>query len=309
MQHAQSVPNAPLLELRGLSFHYPNGPSFNFESATIGPGQVVVLVGASGSGKSTLMRLLRGELEPTSGSVHIAGAEVETRRKRLVLDERRAGWVPQSEDLQPMLRMEQNIAHHLLRLDEQERNARVEELSKAFHLDHLLGQRTSTLSGGQRQRVSIAKAMAGKPPVLLMDESLAQLDLRTKTSILLDLKQQVRRDGSAALLVLHDPADAQMVADQVWVMHGGTLAQQGSMEEVLQHPVSYEVAGLFWYINVVPVHWELPGKWTVQGDEKWNYAHELALGPWATEVLPPTTTVHGKITPVRFKDRLLLCGA
>ena len=264
----------PLLEIKDLTFSY-DSLNFSFGNASIHPGEIVVMVGPSGAGKSTLMRLLRGELEPEEGTVLIAGNNVETRKKRLVLDEKKAGWVPQLDDLQSMLTLEENIGHHILRMDPEDRSSRISELKKAMHLEPFTGQKTRTLSGGQRQRVSIAKAMAGKPPVMLMDESLAQLDLRTKSMILMDFKSMIKREKCAALLVLHDPSDALFVADTLWVIQNGRIAQRGKPHEIIAEPVHHEVAGLFDYINVVPSHLEPPGNWRQNGDHKWCYAHEL----------------------------------
>lgn len=300
--------STPVIEIEDLTFAYPNGPLFNFGRAEIAPGQIVVMVGTSGAGKSTLMRLLRGELEPKSGAVRVLGKPVETRKNRLVLDESKAGWVPQLDDLQPMLNGRENMGHHILRLDPEEKERRLDELVRAFRLQGVAQRRVSELSGGQRQRVSIAKAMAGSPPVLLMDESLAQLDLRTKTAVLLDLKELVRTEGVGVLLVLHDPADAMMIADQIWVMHNGALVQKGTVHEVVAEPFCYEVAGLFRHVNVVPVELQLPGPWRVQGTEKWCYAAELELGQWVDSSVEALHTPEGVLNLVRFEGQLLLCG-
>lgn len=264
----------PLVAFKDLQFSYGGDP-FQFGNASIMPGQIVVMVGPSGAGKSTLMKLLRGELDPGEGQVFIDGKQVETRKKRLVLDDSKAGWVPQLDDLQSMLSLEDNIGHHILRMDDQEKQHRIDELKKAMHLEAYSGQKTKTLSGGQRQRVSIAKAMAGRPPVLLMDESLAQLDLRTKSSILLDLKELVKRENFCALLVLHDPADALLIADELWVIQEGRLVQQGNPKSIIESPINHHIAGLFDYINVVPKDLNVPGPWRTEGDVKWLYAHDL----------------------------------
>ena len=182
----------PLLEFKDLNFSYDQ-VEFEFGSACVNPGEIVVIVGPSGAGKSTLMRLLRGELDAYSGEVIIDGTAVETRKKRLVLDETKAGWVPQLDDLQNMLSLEENIGHHIIGMHPEDREERIEALKSAMYLEQFSGQKAKTLSGGQRQRVSIAKAMAGSPPVLLMDESLAQLDLRTKSLILTDFKAMIKR--------------------------------------------------------------------------------------------------------------------
>ena len=264
----------PRLEFQDLRFAYGD-LHFDFGNASIAPGEIVVIVGPSGAGKSTLMRLLRGELDPGNGKVTIDGTPVETRKKRLVLDETKAGWVPQLDDLQSMLSLEDNIGHHILRMDPEDKHARVEALKTAMQLQAYSGQKVRTLSGGQRQRVSIAKAMAGSPPVLLMDESLAQLDLRTKSLILMDFKAMIKREGCAALLVLHDPADALFVADTLWVIQGGKLVQKGKPNEIIAEPLHHEIAGLFDYINVVPKEVEIGGNWRVNGEQKWCYAHEM----------------------------------
>jgi ABC-type sulfate/molybdate transport systems ATPase subunit len=294
----------PLVQFDALRFAYGEDEIFEFGSAAIQPGEIVVMVGPSGAGKSTLMRLLRGELEPLSGSVSINRTPVETRKKRLVLDETKAGWVPQLDDLQRMLSIEDNIGHHILRLDEEERVARVEKLMQSMNLTPYAGQITHTLSGGQRQRVSIAKAMAGNPPVLLMDESLAQLDLRTKSAILLDMKAMIKRSQSAALLVLHDPADALLVADTLWVIRGGKLVQSGTPNAIIAHPAHHEIAGLFDYINVVPADLNIPGPWREENGVKWLYAHDLpALD---AEVLDRMETPSGSIIVYQYQNHRLL---
>ena len=294
----------PLVQFDALRFAYGEDEVFEFGSASIQPGEIVVMVGPSGAGKSTLMRLLRGELEPLSGSVAIDGSPVETRKKRLVLDEKKAGWVPQLDDLQSMLSIEENIRHHILRLGEKEQSARITALMESMNLTDFAGQSTKTLSGGQRQRVSIAKAMAGQPPVLLMDESLAQLDLRTKSAILLDMKAMIKRSKSAALLVLHDPADALLIADTLWVVRGGVLVQTGTPNAIIAHPAHHEIAGLFDYINVVPVELEVPGPWREEQDVKWLYAHDLP--ELDAEITDRMETPSGPITVYQFKNQRLL---
>ena len=220
------------------------------------------------------------------------------------MDEKKAGWVPQLDDLQSMLTIEENIAHHILRMDEEERKARVEELMQSMNLTPHAGQITRTLSGGQRQRVSISKAMAGDPPVLLMDESLAQLDLRTKSAILLDMKAMIKRSKSAALLVLHDPADALLVADTLWVIRDGKLVQSGTPNAIIADPAHHEIAGLFDYINVVPVDLKVPGPWREEQGVKWLYAHDLpALD---TEILDRMETPSGSILVYQYQNHRLL---
>jgi ABC-type sulfate/molybdate transport systems ATPase subunit len=173
-----------------------------------------------------------------------------------------------------------------------------------MNLTPFVGQITRTLSGGQRQRVSIAKAMAGDPPVLLMDESLAQLDLRTKSAILLDMKAMIKRSKSAALLVLHDPADALLVADTLWVIRGGKLVQSGTPNAIIADPAHHEIAGLFDYINVVPADLDVPGPWREEKGVKWLYAHDLP--ELDAEILDRMETPSGPILIYQFQNHRLL---
>ena len=295
--------NQPLVKFKDLGFAYED-LLFDFGNAEIKPGEIVVLVGPSGAGKSTLMSLLRGEIEPLKGEVYISGELVETKKRRLVLDETRAGWVPQLDDLQSMLTLEENIAYNILRLDDRKRALRIESLKKAMHLTAFSKQKVRTLSGGQRQRVSIAKAMAGNPPVLLMDESLAQLDLRTKSSILLDLKAMVKRDQFSALLVLHDPADALLVADTLWVIQRGKLVQKGAPNDIISNPINHDIAALFDYVNVVPVELDIPGPWITEGQIKWLFAHDLPQ--LDAEVIDVMDTPSGSIIIYNFNGHRLI---
>ena len=296
--------STPAVHIENLSFTFDK-VTFYFGDAEVHPGEVVVLLGPSGAGKSTLMRLLRGELDPLEGAVHIVGEPVKTRKKTLVLDETKAGWVPQLDDLQPMLTARENIAHHLLRLEEEVREQRVDALVRAMQLQGHDQLPVRSLSGGQRQRVSIAKAMANQPPVLLMDESLAQLDLSTKTNILIDVKQMVRDAQIAAILVLHDPSDALMIADQLWVIKDGVLVQKGKPEDIVKAPESHAIAGLFDHVNVVASTAEIPGPWRLDGEEMWLFARELPALEGA-ELLDSYTTPSGSLRRIRWNGYELL---
>jgi len=137
-----------------------------------------------------------------------------------------------------------------------------------------------------------------------MDESLAQLDLRTKSAILLDMKAMIKRSKSAALLVLHDPADALLVADTLWVIRDGKLVQSGTPNAIIADPAHHEIAGLFDYINVVPVDLKVPGPWREEQGVKWLYAHDLpALD---TEVLDRMETPSGPILVYQYQNHRLL---
>ena len=293
---------APMVVLKDIAKRWNGQLGVEGISLDIPEGSFTALLGPSGCGKSTTLRLLAGLELPDEGTILIDGKDVTTS----AASDRNLSMVFQSYALFPHLSVAENVVFGLKvrRVPKQERQ---EKLHRALEITGLLGyenRKPGELSGGQRQRVSIAKAMAGNPPVLLMDESLAQLDLRTKSAILLDMKAMIKRSQSAALLVLHDPADALLVADTLWVIRGGKLVQSGTPNAIIAHPAHYEIAGLFDYINVVPADLNIPGPWREENGVKWLYAHDLpALD---AEVLDRMETPSGSIIVYQYQNHRLL---
>lgn len=241
----------------------------------VAPGEIVVVAGPSGSGKSTLLKLLRGELAPTHGEAKVQGQRVGTRAERLLLDDQTVGWVPQGEDLQSMLRAEENVRFHIIGWDEEKRDNRVAHLLEMIGLAGRGKSKTSELSGGERQRLAIAKALAHNPALLLMDEVTNQMDLMTKSKIVMDVKRILKEENRAGIFVLHDPADIQLLADTLWMMDSGALVQHGTPNEVLSQPVNHRVAGVFERVNALKEAPDLPGDWRFDGEAYWIWARCL----------------------------------
>jgi osmoprotectant transport system ATP-binding protein len=185
-------------------------------------GEVVSIVGRSGSGKSTLLKLANRLLLPDHGSVLVDGRD--TREWDPIELRRRTGYVLQDIGLFPHLTVEENVAL----LPRIERLPAERQRSRAFELLELVGLPPSEfasrlpreLSGGQRQRVGVARALAMKPPVLLMDEPFGALDPITRAELQREF-QRIQRDlGQAALLVTHDIAEAFLLGNRVGVLEG-----------------------------------------------------------------------------------------
>lgn len=201
-------------------------------------GTITVIVGTSGSGKSTLLRMVNRLVEPTEGRILVQGRDVS---KMPAYELRRSiGYAIQSHGLFPHWTVARNIATvpTLLGWDRSKVAARVEELMELFQLDHaqFAGRYPHELSGGQQQRVGVARAMAAKPALLLMDEPFGALDPIIRGKAQTDLKAIQRRTGTTILLVTHDMDEAIHLGDRIAVMDAGQLKQYAPAAEILARP-------------------------------------------------------------------------
>ncbi len=189
-------------------------------------GEIVALEGPSGSGKSTLLCILGCILRPTSGRVSIEGREVhaEAERDLAVIRRTHVGFVFQQFNLFPSLTARENVEYALNVKCWTGRTAR-DEAERALDAVGLSERKEflpRDLSGGQKQRVAVARAIAGRSPLLLADEPTANLDSHAGTQVLEMFRRQVKRDGSALLIVTHDPS-VRTIADRVLHIRDGRL--------------------------------------------------------------------------------------
>ncbi len=203
-------------------------------------GEVVVILGPSGSGKSTMLRCINLLEEPTSGQIYFEDTEITN--KKTNIDEVRAkvGMVFQSFNLFPHLSAKGNVMlaqrKVLKRSKEEAERIAVEELTKVG-LGERVDYKPSQLSGGQQQRVAIARALAMSPHVMLFDEATSALDPELVRDVL-GVMKELARDGMTMIVVTHEMGFARDVADRVIFMDGGVIVEQGSPEEVFDHPQS-----------------------------------------------------------------------
>ena len=201
------------LSIRHLSFSYNERELLNDFSLEVATGQTVAIVGPSGSGKSTLLRLTAGLLVASHGEILINGINVSATPTHL----RSVGLVFQDNQLFTHLNVFNNVAFGL-KMAHQSRSAiatRCEELLNLVGLTEHSQQSVSTLSGGQAKRVALARALAPKPQVLLLDEPLTGLDDELHDRLATDLRQILQTSKSTALLVTHDLAEARTIADTI----------------------------------------------------------------------------------------------
>jgi thiamine transport system ATP-binding protein len=222
----------PALVCEGVSVAYPNRfVAVQDVDLAVDAGEIVALLGASGSGKSTLLRGIAGLERVSAGTVWMRGR----RMNHVPVHERQCGMVFQDGQLFPHRSVAKNIAYGLETsgLDRAERRARVEEMLELVGLEGYGNRAVQTLSGGQAQRVALARSLATRPRVLLLDEPLSALDRALRERLAVDLRRILTSTGTTAVYVTHDHAEAFTVADRIAVMADGRVLTVGTRAELL----------------------------------------------------------------------------
>ncbi len=228
-----------ILNVEALAKRFPGGvEAVRDVSFQADAGELVALVGESGCGKTTTLKCINRLLEPSGGRIEVDGADV-TATDAVAL-RRRIGWVMQGDGLFPHLSAAANIAvtPKLLGWPDAEIAARVDELLDLVRLnpDEFRDRRPSDMSGGQRQRVGVARALASRSKLILMDEPFGALDPITRDGLRTDVMALKDKLGFAAVLVTHDMAEALLTADRIAVMDQGRIIQYGAPSDLLAHP-------------------------------------------------------------------------
>ncbi len=227
-----------MIEVEDLTKRFGPATAVDSLSFRVANGEVLALVGTSGCGKSTTLRMINRLIDPTGGSVRIDGRDImQVRLEELRLG---IGYVIQGVGLFPHWTVARNIATvlRLKRWDRARIEARVRELLELFQLDpaEFADKYPSQLSGGQQQRVGVARAMAGEPSVLLMDEPFGALDPVTRAHLQDEFAAIQRRRKTTSILVTHDMDEAFKLADRIAVMDAGRILQIERSETLLRNP-------------------------------------------------------------------------
>jgi putative spermidine/putrescine transport system ATP-binding protein len=205
-------------------------------SLSIEPGELLALLGPSGCGKTTLLRVIAGLDQPTSGRVHIGATDVTDTPSR----ERPIGMVFQSYALFPNMTVRRNIRFPLdvRHVATRAADERVEELLSLVQLEREGDRYPHQISGGQAQRCALARALAPRPQVLLLDEPLSALDVVVRQQLRDEIRRVQQSVGTTAIYVTHDQSEALAIADRVGVMNSGRVEQIGRPEEIYRAPAS-----------------------------------------------------------------------
>ena len=215
-------------------------------SLTITAGQVTCLLGPSGCGKTTTLRMIAGVDGPDAGRVMIDGVDVT----QAPAEARGVGLMFQDFALFPHLTVAQNVAFGLSG-DRMSKVKRTSELLERVNLSGFGGKHPHELSGGEAQRVALARALAPRPRVMLMDEPFSGLDNRLRDGIRDATLAILKEEGTAVLLVTHEPDEAMRMADDIALMRDGRIVQQGAPYNVYNAPVDKAAAAFFSDINVI----------------------------------------------------------
>lgn len=233
-----------MIEIEQITKLYDGLPAVDSVSMTVDTATITVIVGTSGSGKTTLLRMINRLVEPSSGSVRINGTLTDTLPKHVL--RRRIGYAIQGHGLFPHYTVARNIAAvpKLLGWSQDKISARVDELLDLFSMEpeQFRDRYPAELSGGQQQRVGVARALASRPDLLLMDEPFGALDPIIRARAQEDLRRIQQALGSTIMLVTHDMEEAMHLGDHVAVMDAGRLVQHGSPAEIIQKPATDFVA-------------------------------------------------------------------
>lgn len=228
-----------LVQLLSVSKTFSEAAAVHETNLSIERGKTTVLIGPSGCGKSTLLRLIIGLLEPDSGEIKFDATPLSPENIDTI--RHRTGYVIQEGGLFPHLTARANIllmGRHLGRA-ENEMFSRLSELSTLTRFpETFLDRYPLELSGGQRQRVSLMRALMLSPELLLLDEPMGALDPLVRAALQKDLKEIFGRLKQTTLLVTHDLAEAAYLGDEIVLMNGGRIVQQGSLTDLQQNPAN-----------------------------------------------------------------------
>lgn len=238
-----------LLRVEGLTKIYDgNVKAVDDVSLTVTKGEIFALLGGSGCGKSTLLRMLAGFEIPTKGKIFLAGEDITN----LPPYQRPINMMFQSYALFPHLTVWENVAFGLKRdgLPAAEINERVEKMLNLVQLNKYAKRKPHQLSGGQQQRVALARSLAKRPKLLLLDEPLGALDKKLRETTQLELVNIIEEVGVTCVLVTHDQEEAMTMASRIAVMSEGSFMQVGEPDAVYEMPNSRHVADFIGNVNI-----------------------------------------------------------
>ena len=241
---------APRLEVGHLTRAFGGRPVVDDVALRVAAGQVTCLLGPSGCGKSTTLRIIAGVERADAGEVRIDGQPMAGPGLHLPPERRGVGMMFQDFALFPHLNVAANVAFGLTG-DRAAKARRVGELLERVNLSGFGTKHPHELSGGEQQRVALARALAPRPKVMLMDEPFSGLDNRLRDGIRDTTLEILKEEGTAVVLVTHEPDEAMRMADEIALMRSGRIVQQGAPYNVYNAPVDKAAAAFFSDVNVI----------------------------------------------------------
>ena len=241
---------SPFLRIQSLVKRFDEAVAVDSVSLDIQQGEIFALLGSSGCGKSTLLRMLAGFEKPTSGQILLQGQDLT----RFAPNERPVNMMFQSYALFPHLNVWDNIAFGLRResMPKADISDKVAQLLKLVQLEPYAKRKPHQLSGGQQQRVALARSLAKKPKLLLLDEPLGALDKKLRERTQIELVEIIRTVGVTCVMVTHDQEEAMTMATRIGVMSHGQIVQVGKPGDIYETPNCKFVADFIGSVNLFP---------------------------------------------------------
>lgn len=234
--------NFSALNIENISLAYTKQIVLENLSLHLNQGDIGCLLGASGCGKTTVLRAIAGFETPLNGQISIHGNIVFSAKHHAAPERRQVGMVFQDYALFPHLNVQENIGFGLHDRSVTEKQSRCSELLELVDLRGLEKNYPHQLSGGQQQRVAMARALAPKPKLLLLDEPFSNLDVELREHLAQEVRSILKRTGTTALLVTHDQHEAFAMADFVGVMNAGKILQWAAPYDLYHEPIDRFVA-------------------------------------------------------------------
>ncbi|ASJ97691.1 MULTISPECIES: polyamine ABC transporter ATP-binding protein [Shewanella] len=237
-----------LLKIERVSKLFDDVRAVDDVSLNINRGEIFALLGGSGSGKSTLLRMLAGFEKPTEGRIYLDGQDITD----MPPYERPINMMFQSYALFPHMTVAQNIAFGLKqdKMPKEEIEQRVNEMLKLVHMEAYAKRKPNQLSGGQRQRVALARSLAKRPKLLLLDEPMGALDKKLRTQMQLEVVDILEAVGVTCVMVTHDQEEAMTMAERIAIMSDGWIVQTGSPMDIYESPANRMVAEFIGSVNL-----------------------------------------------------------
>lgn len=240
------------LKIENLDVDYGDYHALHQISFTLEPGKIGCMLGPSGCGKTTVLRAIAGFERATGGKIYIDQQDVSSAHFNLSPEQRHIGMVFQDFALFPNMSVADNIRFGLRHWKQKEQRSRVQELLTMIDMPAYAQAYPHQLSGGQQQRIALARAMAPKPGILLMDEPFSSMDVELREQLAREVRSILNQQNITAILVTHDQFEAFAMADKICVMNQGRIEQQDSGYNLYHRPANRFVADFIGQGVIIP---------------------------------------------------------
>lgn len=242
-----------MLHVSNLSFSYDTSPILSTINFKAEKGAHISIIGESGCGKSTLLKLIYGILQPNAGDIFWEEHKILGPDFKLVPGESFLKYLSQDFDLMPFISVAENVSQFLSVFYPEELKERTAELLEMIQMTEFAQTKVKYLSGGQQQRVALARVLAQKPELLLLDEPFSHIDNARKNNLRRNLFNYLKKENITCIVASHDTNDILSFADEIIVLKNQNIVAKGTPENLYHFPKSKYVASLFGDVNEIPI--------------------------------------------------------